>query len=264
MSPLEHTVLFSTDTATLAVFDPDVVASRIEDDCDWWCDDFYSLAEVARGDVALLGLGGDGVSKVRVTTGGLSVAERAYASVMHTLGALVSSGCLFIGAGEELPGGGTSPHKGTPHLRGSFIEMPPGSYSVQAYVIHWTDSPEWYVPGGQPIPESAPVDIVLRMSHRDGAFLAPSSEPRVFVNSNDSWLFPDEPRRLGPEPGMVLRTSVVKRVDALVLKPCGPLRFRPILKNMAGLVWHDEVEISALQVNPAAEFEAELVKRYPH
>jgi hypothetical protein len=257
---MEQSRLFATDTATIAAFDPEVLRSRIGDDCDWWCGDFITLDEMANGDIALVSTGADGVYKVRVTSDALRAAERSYACESVTLGVRVESGQLFVGAGEELPGAGDTVCRTDSNRRGFFVDAPAGLYTVEVFAIRWQDSPEWYAAPGAPAPDSAPGDLVLHLSPRQGAFVPPTVEPRVFGDGLDTWLYPDLTRRLGPEPGMVLTTTVVRRGDALVLKPCGPLSFRPVLPDMTGLEWRDEVKVRVVRVDPLArEFQAELV-----
>lgn len=100
---MDHEITIRTDTATLAVFDPEVLAGRLDDDADWWCTGSPAPEEVRRGDFALFGLGGDGVFTVRVTDGGLLPAERAYASDHFALGVVVRSASLFVGPAEFVP-----------------------------------------------------------------------------------------------------------------------------------------------------------------
>jgi hypothetical protein len=259
---MEHLVLFGTDVATLAAFDPAMLAHRLGDDCDWWCENFTALEEYQRGEIALVGLGGDGIYKVRVTDGDLTADERSYATESLHVGVVVTSGQLFVGAGEELPGEYFSPSPEDPEKAKFFMSLAPGDYSVEVYGIMWNNSPDWYAPPGSPVPESAPADVVLRLSRRQSAFTARDVEPHLFMNVDRGWLFPEEPRRLGPLPGMILRTSVVRRREEFLLKPCGPLSYRPIMKNMSGYEWREEVDVRVLSVNhESQEFEAEVVQR---
>ena len=259
---MEHVITFGTDTATLAAFDPARLAHRLGDNADWWCVDFSSIAEVRRGEIALVGLGGDGAFKVRVTDGELTSDERSYATDWIRLGIVVASGLLFVGAGEKLPGEQQSPRPEHPGEAEFFTRLHPGEYAAEVYGIHWTDSPDWYTPPGQAVPESAPADVVLRLTRRDGVFTPPAAEPLLFAAATPGWLFPREPRRLGPVPGMILRTSVVRRGNELLLKPCGPLDYRPRLKDISGHAWRDELDVRVLSVNhESREFEAVVVQR---
>lgn len=256
---------FATDTATLALFDPELLADRVRDASGWWCVDFLSLERVVRGDIALIGLGGDGVFKVRMTNGELTSSERAYAADFVPLGVRVTSGLLFVGPGEHLPGEGFLPQPGDRETAALFCPVNTDTYSAEVYGIVWHDAPDWYVAPGAEVPESAPPDVVVRLTPREGEFVPPTTEPRIFVETADRWIFPEEPRRLGPVPGMTLRTRVVRRRDDLVLKPCGPRDYRPILKTTTDLDWNDEIDVRVVAVNhETREFEAELVKGSQH
>jgi hypothetical protein len=262
---MDYTILCPTDTATLAVFDPAVLAPRTSDVCDWWTDDFRTVPEVASGQIGLLSLSGDGVYKVRFTDGSLTDSEASYASERVVLGLTVVSGNVFVGPGECLPGEGTFPELTDANDGRFFVSVPPGTYLLELTAIAWDDSPDWYVPPGEPVPIGAPADIVIRIQPRppDTAFAPPQSEPRVF-SKFEGWLFPDLPRQLGPMPGMLLSTTVVRRRDDLVLKPCGPLGYRPILPDMAGLNWNDRILIEVLTVDhEAREFTASLKRCSP-
>jgi hypothetical protein len=261
---MDREVTVRTGAATLAFFDPELLASHLDDTCDWWCVDFHTLPEVSAGEIGLIGLGGDGVYSVRVTDGDLRPAERAYAAERVVLGCVVSSGQMYVGAGEHVPGEEMAPDPEDPAQAPGFLPLEPGAYEVEAIAINWSRSPEWHTAPGEPVPATAPADVVLRVRPRAGAFTAPSEEPRFFVVSEPGWLFPDEPRQLGPAVGMILTTTVVKRRDELLLKPCGPLSYRPVLPDVTGLEWHDEVDVRVVAVHDdRKEFEAELVARRP-
>ena len=256
---MNETILFGTDTATLALFDPAVLALRVADAGDWWCGAFHTVPEVAAGRIALFGLGSDGVYKVRVTSQELTSAESSYATGVITLGIEVESGRVFVGAGECIPGGGVAPEPGA-ETSGRFITVPPGHYIVACYAVTWQDAPDWFTGVDEPVPDSAPADFVLRFTRRVDSFVAPNANSRFVTGVEEQWLFPEQTRRLGPVPGMILSTSVVLRRDDLVLKPCGPGSYRPIVENMSRLRWHDRVQVRVLSVNhPAREFAAEIV-----
>ena len=55
---------FFTDAATLAMFDPAILSERVNDEIDWWCDEFSDIAEVKSGEIALLSLSDDGHYKI--------------------------------------------------------------------------------------------------------------------------------------------------------------------------------------------------------
>ncbi|MDP9933518.1 DUF6386 family protein [Variovorax paradoxus] len=109
---------FSTDTATLCVFDPSRLKHRLNDDADWWTTSDDELIEVNKGNVAFFGLGSDGTYRV-------SFAESPLPDSAH-INVQVSSGRVFIGAGEEVTSGGLEPEG----LRGVFVDLAAGSYTV--------------------------------------------------------------------------------------------------------------------------------------
>jgi hypothetical protein len=65
MQSINKTIQIMTDTATLAIFDYAQLQSYLNDECDWWAQDFSDIAEVKTGKVAFIGLGADGVYDVR-------------------------------------------------------------------------------------------------------------------------------------------------------------------------------------------------------
>lgn len=103
---------FFTDTATLCVFDPAGLRHKLDDDCDWWSIPCAELAAVNAGQAAFFNLGGDGAYALEV----LATVADPQASV-HIA---VVSGRVFIGAGEDVTGGGR------------FMDLPPGGYRVLA------------------------------------------------------------------------------------------------------------------------------------
>jgi len=111
---------FATDTATLCVFDPSRLKHRLHDDADWWTTSDSELIEVNKGNVAFFGLGSDGIFRVVIVD--VALPSSVCVNVQ------VPSGSVFIGAGEEVTSGGLEPEG----LRGVFIKLPAGNYSVAA------------------------------------------------------------------------------------------------------------------------------------
>lgn len=110
-----------TGTATLCVFDPALLRHKLEDDCDWWSIPSAELAAVNAGQVAFFNVGGDGAYELALH------AELAEPQVIVHLA--VVSGRVFIGAGEDVTGGGLEPDTA---YGGLFVDLPAGSYRVQA------------------------------------------------------------------------------------------------------------------------------------
>jgi Family of unknown function (DUF6386) len=255
---INETLIFSTDAATLAVFDPQLLQSKVAAAGDWWVGQFHCVPEVADGRIALFGLGGDGVYKVRVTDQELTDAETSYATAAIALGIQVTSGYVFVGAGECLPGDGVQ-FDSSNAANGTPLAMPAGEYLLTGYSIEWQAAPDWFADDAQPVPAAAPADLVLQLAPRVVPFAAPRANPRFFAAAED-WLFPERPRRLGPVPGMLLSTSVALRRDDLVLKPCGPGSYRPVVPDMSRLRWKDRARVRVVAVNhDAREFTAEIV-----
>ncbi|MDO8040093.1 DUF6386 family protein [Janthinobacterium sp. SUN137] len=110
-----------TGTATLCVFDPALLRHKLEDDCDWWSIPSAELAAVNAGQVAFFNVGGDGAYDIALH------AELAEPHVVVHLAVL--SGRVFIGAGEDVTGGGLEPDTA---YGGLFVDVPAGSYHLQA------------------------------------------------------------------------------------------------------------------------------------
>lgn len=117
---MEETFQFVTDTATLCIFDLAALKHRMDDDTDWWSIPADELAEVNLGNVAFVGLGGDGLYDVRILP---AVSEPARLALKLAC----PSGRVFVGAGEEVTSEGLEPEcvRG-----GTFVDLTPGSYVV--------------------------------------------------------------------------------------------------------------------------------------
>ena len=110
-----------TGTATVCVFDPALLRHKLEDECDWWSIPSAELAAVNAGQVAFFNVGGDGAYELALHE------ELAEPQVIVHLA--VVSGRVFIGAGEDVTGGGLEPDTA---YGGLFVDLPAGSYRVQA------------------------------------------------------------------------------------------------------------------------------------
>lgn len=241
-------VRFFTDTATLAVFDPMRLIHRVADASDWWCDNFLELEEIKSGAIALIELGSDGAFRVRITDGGLTPDERDYAAeVVQGLGLEITSNSVYLGPGECLPGGGF----GSPDLkRGNMLTMKKGVYNVEAYSIQWFDSPRWWNED-RAVPDDAPADVVLILQERCGQFSQLDVEPR-FSRIPDCFLFDSPGRRIGPQPGMRLTTTVRKGPSGLTLKDCGPCHYQATLVDYSMVKWKDKIRFEVLSVDQKA------------
>ena len=242
------TVRFFTDTATLAIFDPGVLAHRVDDDADWWCGEFALLPEVQSGCVTIVALGSDGIYQVRVTDGELAQDERDYAvELVGRMGLEVRSGDVYIGPGECIPSDGHALDESDIE-RGCLMKLAVGSYLVDLYSISWFESPIWWRESGE-APPDAPVDIVVVLQSRAESYPGLQSAPR-FTWSSREFLFPSGTRTLGPQPGMILKSKVRKNVDGrLSLADCGPGSFHVTLRDSSMLQWRREVRFRVATVD---------------
>lgn len=235
----------------LAVFDPARLSPRASAQSDWWCADVLQLDELQTGALALVGLGGDGVYRIRVTSDDLTRDERDYAaSVARGLGVEVISRTLFVGPAECLPGGGSAFAPGNVQ-RGLLVAVDNGRYDVDLFAIDWLNSSRWWREDHS-VPEDAPVDIVAVVRPRSTPFSEVSSEPRLDFCTED-FLFESTTRRVGPEPGMVLTTKVRRGPsNDLCLKGCGPCGYSASLVDNSGVAWKDTIRLKILSVDHGA------------
>lgn len=52
---------FTTDTATICIYDIDALKHRLNDDADWWSVEKDELEEVNKGNVMFVNIGNDGI-----------------------------------------------------------------------------------------------------------------------------------------------------------------------------------------------------------
>ncbi|HGM4927859.1 hypothetical protein I5L38_21450 [Serratia marcescens] len=119
---MNKTFSFTTDTATLSIFDLVSLKYRVSDDADWWSIPEDELEEVNKGNVLFLNLGEDGQYTVRVVD---NISEN-YKSLFLN----VPSGKVFVGAGEDTSGGYLEPD-GSDYMSGVFLIMDIGNYEVR-------------------------------------------------------------------------------------------------------------------------------------
>ncbi|WP_262216177.1 DUF6386 family protein [Serratia ficaria] len=119
---MNKTFSFTTDTATLSVFDLVSLKHRVGDDADWWSIPEDELDEVNKGNVLFLNLGEDGRYTVRV----IDDISEGYKSLFLN----VPSGKVFVGAGEDTSGGDLEPD-GSDYMSGVFLILDIGSYEVR-------------------------------------------------------------------------------------------------------------------------------------
>ncbi|MFC3947633.1 MULTISPECIES: DUF6386 family protein [Serratia] len=119
---MNKTFSFTTDTATLSIFDLVSLKHRVSDDADWWSIPEDELEEVNKGNVLFLNLGEDGQYTVRVVD---DISEN-YKSLFLN----VPSGKVFVGAGEDTSGGDLEPD-GSDYMSGVFLILDIGNYEVR-------------------------------------------------------------------------------------------------------------------------------------
>ncbi len=112
---------FTTDTATLCLFDTQALKHRLNDEPDWWSIEADELGELNAGNAAFLNLGADGTYEVVITEHIKQPTVRLFLKV--------PSGNIFIGAGEEVTGGELEPDC---VWGGSFLSVQPGLYECLA------------------------------------------------------------------------------------------------------------------------------------
>jgi hypothetical protein len=248
---MNKTIRVVTDTATLAVFDAQARVKHLDDGRDWWDVPLHELPQVAGGEVAIASLGSDGVYRVRVTDGDLTGAERAYAAeVVRGLGVRTTSGTVTVAGGEALVG--PDGPVAAVHDDRMTVALAPGAYHVDAYLIDWSDSPRWWPDGGGE-KDDPPHDIVLTLRARTLPLAPLDREPRLGRSVARSWVFPDEPREIGPVPGMLLTSTVRKAPNGLTLKECGPGGYAATLVDYSPVEWKDRVRFRVTRVDHLAQ-----------
>lgn len=118
---MSNSFSFSTDTATLSIFDFQAIKHRINDTADWWSLPEDEINEVNKGNIIFLGLLDDGVYKVDVVD--------KINDPDGTLFLKVPSGEVFIGAGEDTTGGDLEPDS-SDCILGKVFKLPVSNYSV--------------------------------------------------------------------------------------------------------------------------------------
>jgi len=118
---------FGTDTATIAVFDPAALQHRCDDDADWWSVPRDEILEINQGNVLFVGLGCDGGYEVDIFQ---KMGESECSSNFITANLRVLSGCIYIGAGEQVPAGDFGPET---TYGGSLIYAEKGTVEVRIY-----------------------------------------------------------------------------------------------------------------------------------
>jgi hypothetical protein len=169
---------FTTDLGSVVLFDPEVLESRIREPGDWWQEgNLLDLPELSAGKVVILPLGLEGDSSARVSQASLLEQEQGYARMSFPgLGLEVTSGRVFLGAAERLPGDG----RGVVAVlqgQGGFYRIPKGLYDVRVQALDWHFDDQWYKADGS-VKAGAPAEYVFFLSRRSPQpYQAPQSLP---------------------------------------------------------------------------------------
>jgi hypothetical protein len=251
---LNKKIPFFTDAASLAIFDPDVLKHRVSQACDWFTDcDYFELPEVKEGLISLVGLTFDGFYKAKITNA-LTEPEKDFATeVIGPLGLVCTSGEIFIGKAECLPGGDFFPtHKNIKKRSdGQFITLAPGEYNLFIYSI---DPREYASPS---LIEKLS-DIVIVISKREAPFASLNFEPILFSDTS-SFLFPSKKNKTPKKPvlGKILKSKIVKTArtsSGLAIKysydwPRTYFSYEIVLEDMSQVKWHDTITFKTSRVD---------------
>ncbi|WP_350307673.1 DUF6386 family protein [Photorhabdus viridis] len=118
---MNDSFFFTTDTATLAIFDLQAIKHRITDTPDWWSIPDDELKEVNEGNIAFFGLRDDGGYIIEI----IDNIEQPDIS----LNIKAPSGKIFIGAGEDTTGGDLEPDD-SEYISGKKISLEKGNYLI--------------------------------------------------------------------------------------------------------------------------------------
>lgn len=116
---MDQKVLVRTDTATIVLFDPELLREKLEEDADWWTGDGDLDAEERKGALVYIDTGSDGYYWVVISDTDLGTETLKEASLR------VGSGILLFGAGECLPAEGVAVYDEMGR-----VELEPGPYGV--------------------------------------------------------------------------------------------------------------------------------------
>lgn len=161
------TVRFATELGTLALYDPEVLAHRVRAKADWWREPdtpLSDLPEVEDGEALIAPLGPDGEYAVRLSLdGALHPEEQPYARErLERLGLRVTSGRLFVGPGERLPGEGRGERLMAIPGQGAVFDVPEGHYAAEVLALDWRYDDKWFNADGEVVAD-APPDFVITL-----------------------------------------------------------------------------------------------------
>lgn len=265
---INETIQFFTDSATLAIYDPQMIKHRILDSIDWWSVGFNELEEVKSGLISLISLSNDGSYKVRITSDSLTQDEQDFSrSVIGPLGVTTTSGKVFIGKGECLPGEGQMVSSKDISIKsGKMLELPPGHYDLLFYHI---DAENY---ASKKLEQALP-DLTIIISEREGNFAEVTTEPRVNRDIK-TFLFPSKrnAQTLIPKLNKKIRAKVfnTERTESgLALKsdgawPSSYSTYEILLEDMSQIEWKDRILIKTTRLDEENKIiYAELIEKFP-
>jgi hypothetical protein len=137
---------FTTDTATLAVYDLESLKHRLNDNAGWWADKVACLQEINSGHLIYIRLGSDGVYTVQVKDGLEKNDSLALEFEIQS-----HSGKIYIGAGEWITSDGYEPDGSE---GGGFILCDEGAYQftvtkIGDFDVHINFSPILHNPNNR-------------------------------------------------------------------------------------------------------------------
>ncbi|MDX1959337.1 MAG: DUF6386 family protein [Leptospiraceae bacterium] len=115
---------FSTDTATIAFFDPMLLQHKLNEPADWWTRPSVLLKEMNANNLIVAGLGQDGFYRIEIVLMNETLSVYSFQAYLNCV-----SGRIYVGPGEDISGGELEPDES---LGGRFIEVPSGLYIIRA------------------------------------------------------------------------------------------------------------------------------------
>ncbi len=175
---------FSSDLGSLVVFDPASLQHRVREERRWWrVDPLSSLPEQREGRVAILPIGREGSYRVSLQPAEV-LSERDAALAVGSVSGFslrVSSGEVFVGAAEWLPGDGHGARISHIPDTGALLQVEPGDYALEAWVLDWRGEDDYFDEDGEVLPD-APCDFVLLLTPLAVVDSSSSEEPAPLLD----------------------------------------------------------------------------------
>jgi len=155
------------------VFDPAELVHRVRAPGDWWRNG--DLPELLEGRALIASLGREGEVSLHLDFDPPSEAVRRFLrGSLYNLHLQVSSGRIFVGPGERLPGDGAGERLVALPGQGCLIQIPNGHYKVTIHALDWHFEDAFFGPDDEVLAD-APPDFWLT--------LEPGGEPGANVFS---------------------------------------------------------------------------------